>query len=157
MWRTRWKWLVSGWCLRSLEDKLLAEMGCRRHWAYFMNVLRLACAVMQGWTNEFQQEENLLWRKINRFTLLFCYLFIYSFKYKALKRRGQECGLPTSWRSLLVIRGNAHAHNFVGEGDVSLLPILKAFAQITRSLQATRNAWCFQSAYSSRRVCHSYQ
>jgi len=36
-------------------------------------------------------------------------------------------------------KGNAHGHNFVGS-DVSLLPILKAFANFTGSLQATGNA-----------------
>jgi len=53
-------------------------------------------------------------------------------------------------------KGNAHGHNFVGS-DVSLLPILKAFANFTGSLQATGNAWCFQSVYGSRRVCRSDQ
>ena len=38
-----------------------------------------------------------------------------------------------------------------------LLSILNAFAQCTRSLYATRNAWYFQSVCSSRTVCLSYQ
>ena len=41
--------------------------------------------------------------------------------------------------------------------DGMLLPTLKAFAHPTRSLHATRNTWCFQSACSSRTASRSRQ
>jgi len=51
---------------------------------------------------------------------------------------------------------NAHAHYFL-VNNVLLLPNLKAFAQLTRSLHASRNAPCFQSGSSCRTVCRCHQ
>jgi hypothetical protein len=50
---------------------------------------------------------------------------------------------------------NGHAHCYLVNNQL-LLPNLKAFAQFTHSLLATRNASCFQSVSSSRTVyrCH---
>ena len=51
---------------------------------------------------------------------------------------------------------DAHAQDVV-VSDEFLPPILKAFAQCSRSLHATRNVWYFQSVFCSRLVCRSYQ
>ena len=50
---------------------------------------------------------------------------------------------------------DAHLQDFVGNEEL-LIPILKAFAQCTRSLHATPNALCFQSVSISRTACHSH-
>lgn len=51
---------------------------------------------------------------------------------------------------------NAHAQYFL-VNNVLLLPNLKTFAQLTRSIHATRNASYFQSVRSSRTVCRCYK
>jgi len=44
----------------------------------------------------------------------------------------------------------AHAQDFLT--NELLPPILKSFAQCTRSLHTTRNVWCFHSSCSSRTI-----
>lgn len=51
---------------------------------------------------------------------------------------------------------DAHVQNILVNDDL-LLFILKTFSQYTRSLQATRNSWCFQAVCGSRTVCLSHQ
>ena len=49
---------------------------------------------------------------------------------------------------------DSHAQNFLVNGEFRLSE-LRASSQCTRSLQATRIAWCSSSSSTSRRVCSS--
>jgi hypothetical protein len=54
-------------------------------------------------------------------------------------------------KEMLLARKTTDAHaQYFAVTDGSLLLILKAFAQYPRSIHATRNAWRFQSMFSSR-------
>jgi hypothetical protein len=63
---------------------------------------------------------------------------------------------PTRRWYLLGTRQMRMRKNFAVNDEV-LLPTLLAFPQRTRSLPATRNAWCFRSVCSTRTSCRFHQ